>query len=111
MFERGEEHWRPIAPDERGRHMTFASALNAAFKDLTAERNAFFDRLADEWDRLFPDLPAKPGRYEDGKVFLYVRSAPVNFMMRPKLPMIRRKLAELPGAPRRIDLRLEIHSS
>lgn len=104
------ELWRPIAPDQRGRHKTLGSALDAALKDLIAERNDFFDSLADVWARLFPDIPAKPGRYEDGKIFIYVRNAALSFSVRPKLRMIARRLSELPGAPKRVDLRLEIHS-
>ncbi len=102
---------RAIEPDKRGRHKTFSSAIGAAFSDLTVERNAFFDSLADNWRRLFPDQPARPGRYEDGKIFLYVKNAPTLFLMRPRLPMIRRKLAALPGAPKKIDLKLEAHVS
>ena len=102
---------RAIEPDKRGRHKTFSSAIGAAFSDLTVERNAFFDSLADNWRRLFPDQPARPGRYEDGKIFRYVKNAPTLFLMRPRLPMIRRKLATLPGAPKKIDLKLEAHVS
>lgn len=107
VIENGEA-WRPTAPRERGRHATFSSALDAALADLARERNEFFDSLADVWPKLFPGLPARPGRYEDGAMYIYVPNAPTNFMVRPKLPMIRRKLAELPGAPKKIDLKLEI---
>ena len=96
---------------ERGRHKTIASAFEAAFRDLTTERNAFFDSLADRWQELFPDLPARPGRYEDGKIFIYVRNAPMAFLVRPRLRAIAAKLAALPGAPKKIDLRLEQHVS
>ena len=96
---------------ERGRHKTIASAFEAAFRDLTTERNAFFDSLSDRWQELFPDLPARPGRYEDGKIFIYVRNAPTAFLVRPRLRAIAAKLAALPGAPKKIDLRLEQHVS
>ena len=96
---------------ERGRHKTIASAFEAAFRDLTTEKNAFFDSLADRWQELFPDLPARPGRYEDGKIFIYVRNAPTAFLVRPRLRVIAAKLATLPGAPKKIDLRLEQHVS
>ncbi len=95
----------------RGRHRTFASAVGASFAGMIVERNKFFDTLADSWRRMFPDQPARPGRYEDGKIFIYVKNAPTLFLMRPRLPMIRRRLAELPGAPKKIELRLEAHSS
>ena len=95
---------------ERGRHKTVSSAFDAAFKDLTTEKNAFFDSLADNWKALFPALPAKPGRYEDGKVFIYVKNAPTSFVVRPRLKAIAARLAQLPGAPKKIELRLELHS-
>ena len=108
-FENGV-NWRPVAPDKRGRHKTTASAFDAAFKDLTTEKNPFFDSLCDNWKTLYPTLPAKPGRYEDGKIFIYVRNAPTSFVVRPKLRSIAARLAQLPGAPKKVDLKLEIHS-
>lgn len=95
---------------ERGRHKTVASAFDAAFRELTTEKNAFFDSLVDNWKALFPDVPATPGRYEDGKIFIYVKNAPTSFVIRPKLRTIAARLAQLPGAPKKIDLKLEIHS-
>ena len=107
-FENGV-NWKPLDPDKRGRHKTTQSAFEAAFRDLTTEKNAFFDSLVDNWQRLFPGLPARPGRYEDGKIFIYVRNAPLAFLVRPRLKAIAAKLAALPGAPKRVDLRLEQH--
>ena len=95
--------------EKRGRHKTTASAFEAAFKDLTTEKNDFFDSLVDNWKTLFPNLPARPGRYEDGKIFVYVKNAPTAFLVRPQLRTIAAKLATLPGAPKKIDLRLEQH--
>ena len=100
-----------MEPDKRGRHKTFGSAVGAAFADMIVEKNEFFDSLVDNWRRLFPDQPARPGRYEDGKIFIYVKNAPTLFLMRPRLPTIKRRLAALPGAPKRIELRLEAHAS
>ena len=95
---------------ERGRHKTMASAFDAAFKDLTTEKNPFFDSLCDNWKALFPDVPAHPGRFEDGQIFIYERNSPPTFVVRPKLRTIAARLARLPGAPVKVDLRLEIHS-
>lgn len=106
-FENGV-NWKPYAPEQRGRHATFASAVDAVAKDLAVERNDFFDSLADRWPALFPNCPARPGRYEDGKIILYVRSAPALFSFRPRLPAVKRALAALPGAPGRLVLILEI---
>ena len=107
-FENGE-NWRPIDPQLRGRHKTFLSALDAAFLDLKAERNGFFDSLPDCWSVLFPGLPARPGRYEDGKMVLYVKNSPMLYTVRMKLGDIKRKISSLPGAPEKVELRLEVH--
>ena len=104
------ENWEPAEPERRGRHKTFSSAVSAAVEDILRERNDFFDSLADRWAELFPGVPAVPGRYDGGIIFLYVRSAPILFSLRPKLRAMARRLAALPGAPKRVDLRLEIHS-
>ena len=102
-------NWRPIEPKSRGRFATFASAVEASVLALRVEHDEFFDTLVEMWPQLFPALPAVPGRKENGIIFLYVRSAPVLFSVRPRLPMIKRKLAALQGAPKRINLVLEIH--
>ena len=101
--------WEPEEPGRRGRHQSFAAAVSAAVDDMTRERNEFFDSLADRWQSLFPALAARPGRYADGRIILYVKSAPALFSIRPRLASVRRTLLALPGAPKRIDLSLEIH--
>ncbi len=107
-FENGI-NWKPTDPHLRGRHDSFASALTASVAALSVEHDVFFDSLVEKWPALFPDLPITPGRKENGMIFLYVRSAPILFSVRPRLPAIKRKLAALPGAPKRINLVLEIH--
>ena len=102
---------RAVEPEKRGRHKTFSSAVGAAFSDLIVQKNEFFDSLADNWRRLFPDQPARPGRDADGKIFLYVKNAPTLVLMRPRLPMIRRKLATLPVATEKQEERLEAHGT
>ena len=99
---------RATGLDERGRFSNFGGAIDEALKDLLVEKNEFFDLVADRWASLFPTLLAKPDRYEDGKIVIRVRSAPMLYAVRPKLRMVKAKLAELPGAPKKIDLRLEI---
>ena len=106
-FENGV-NWKPLAPNERGRYATFGAAGDAVARALAVEHNAFFDSLVDVWTTLFPNSPARPGRYDGGRIVLYVRSAPALFAFRSKLPAVKRKLAELPGAPKRLDLILEI---
>ena len=106
-FENGR-NWEPLDPALRGRHKSFSSAVEAAFAGFCRQSNPFFDSLADRWESLFPGLPAKPGRYEDGKIFLYVPNAALNYTVLHRLPQIKRALAALPDAPKRIDLHLEI---
>lgn len=96
---------------ERGRHATFQSALDAVFAKLTRETNPFYDRICAEWPTLFPDLAVRPGRFEGGIIFLYVRSAAALFAMRPKLRQIKSRLLALPGAPKKLEMRLEAHAS
>ena len=109
-FENGV-YWKPLDPDKRGRHKTAASAFDAAFKALSVERSDFYDSLVDNWKALFPGVPARPGRYENGRIYIYVKNAPTSYVVRPKLRAIAAKLAALPGAPKKVDLRLEIHVS
>ncbi|MBO6167899.1 MAG: hypothetical protein J6P13_06065 [Kiritimatiellae bacterium] len=103
--------WKPLEPENRLRHKSFASAAKAAIDDLTTVRDPFMDSLADLWASLFPGLPVKPGHVEDGTIFLYVPNAPTLFGMRPKLPAIKRRLAELPGAPKKCNVILQIKKS
>ena len=106
-FENGV-NWRPLEPQKRGLHSSFASAVDASFRDLTYIPDPFFDTLRDRWDDLFPSFPAKPGRREANRLFLYVKSAPQLFQVRPRLPAVKRTLAALQGAPRRLEVYLEI---
>lgn len=114
MIDDNNLYGKAVGLDRRGRHATFGKALDAALADLQgsmAEKNDFFDSLVDRWSTLFPTLKAVPGRYEDGIIFLSVRSAPLLFSVRSRLSAIRAKLAALPGAPKKITLRLEIHAT
>ena len=82
--------------------------------DLVKDRSPFFDEVCARWAELFPELKARPGKWVssgangEGKIFLNVGSAAGSFALRPKLPAIRRRLAELASAPRRFSLHVEI---
>jgi hypothetical protein len=101
---------KAIDVDKRGRHRSFSSSVDAVLLDMIREKNDFFDSLAEKWPSLFPGVPLRPGRYENGYIVLYVRSAPQLFSMRPRLKAIERTLASLPGAPKKLNIRLEVHS-
>ena len=110
-FGRVIPRYYPTEPEKRHRYSTFASAATAAIAELTVVHDPFVESLTAQWAQLFPGLPAKPGRFENGRLYLYVRTAALNFAVRPKLAAIRRTIAALPGAPKKLDVRLEIHSS
>ncbi len=90
------------------------SMFDGILNDLLVEKSAFFDAVCAQWKTLFPDLPAYPGRYADGHLFIYVRTSGQLFALRPKLPKIKKALMPLrassPDAPKRLYLNLEIHS-
>ena len=109
VFEDGID-WLPLEPEKRGRHATFRSAVEAAAREIAVVRDEFFDSIADRWSALFPGFSARPGRYADGKMVLYVKSAPHLFALKPQLPAVRRKLMSLAGAPKNLKLILEIRT-
>ena len=77
--------------------------------NLLIEKSPFFDQVCEQWPTLFPDSIAKPGRWQDGRLFLYVRTSGQLFSLRPKLTKIKKALAALPTAPKRFSVHLEIH--
>jgi hypothetical protein len=104
-------NWEPIDPEKRGQHATFSAAVSAALSSLTkSSEDDFLQTVVDEWPRLFPAIPAKPGRFANGILFLYVHSSTQVFSLRSRLPFIRRNLLALPGAPKKLTLRLEAHT-
>lgn len=82
--------------------------MDGLLANLLAVRNPFFDQVCERWKELFPDLPARPGRMQDGKLFLYVGTSGRLFGLRPKLRAIKATLAGLPAAPKRFSVHLEI---
>jgi len=83
--------------------------MDGILSRLMIEKSPFFDEVCEKWTGMFPDSVAKPGRWQDGRLFLYVRTSGQLFGMRPKLPRIRKALAALPTAPKRFAVNLEIH--
>ncbi len=83
--------------------------MDGLLANLLIEKSPFFDEVCEKWTGLFPDCVAKPGRWQDGRLFLYVRTSGQLFGMRSKLPKIRKTLATLPTAPKRFSVNLEIH--
>ncbi len=85
------------------------SVMEGIMTALMTEKSPFFDQVCDEWKTLFPDVAATPGRWQGGKLFVYVRSSAQLFALRPRLAKMRRALAALPTAPKRFSVHLEIH--
>jgi hypothetical protein len=82
--------------------------MDGLLATLLVEKSPFFDQVCEQWPTLFPDSVAKPGRWQDGRLFLYVRTSGQLFGMRPKLTKIKKALAALPTAPKRFSVHLEI---
>ncbi len=82
--------------------------MDGLLATLLVEKSPFFDQVCEQWPTLFPDIVAKPGRWQDGRLFLYVRTSGQLFGMRPKLTKIKKALATLPTAPKRFSVHLEI---
>ena len=97
------------APELRVKTPRVGLLLGTLVQELTHVHEPFFDTVCDHWPRLFPGFPAKPGRYQDGRLFLYVRTSGQVFSLRAKLPKVKRALTALPGAPKRFSVHLEIH--
>jgi hypothetical protein len=85
--------------------------MDGLLASMLIEKSPFFDEVCEKWMELFPDSAAKPGRWQDGRLFLYVRTSGQLFGMRTKLPKIKKALAALPTAPRRFSVNLEIHAA
>ena len=85
--------------------------MDGLLASMLIEKSPFFDEVCEKWMDLFPDSAAKPGRWQDGGLFLYVRTSGQLFGMRTKLPKIKKALAALPTAPRRFSVNLEIHAA
>lgn len=88
------------------------SVLGTLVDELTTVKEPFFDTVCERWKDVCPDVPARPGRYRDGRLFLYVGTSGLVFSLRPKLAKIKKRLLALPGAPaaRRLSLHLEVHA-
>lgn len=108
-FENGV-NWQPSEPESRGRFRKFSDAVAAVAKVIYLEQNPFFSQIVDNWAKLFPNLKARPYKYEADLLILAVRNAPTLFALRSKVAEIRRVLAALPNAPKKFRVKLEIHS-
>lgn len=91
------------------------SVLDAVIDGLNAEMHkeeaGFFDTVRESWPTMFPNLPMRPGRWQEGRIILYVANAGQSFAMRSRLPAIKKKLRELPNAPKKLTLIVEIHAA
>lgn len=83
--------------------------LQSLVEQMTEVHEPFYDTVCDNWAKLCPDFPGKPGRFREGRLFLYVRTSGLVFSLRSKLPKIKKLLMTLPGAPKRFTVHLEVH--
>ena len=85
------------------------AVMDSVARELYRDEARFFDRLREQWAELFPGCPARPGRWQEGKLVLYVATAGQSFALRPKLPTMKRRILALDGAPKgRFALLVEI---
>lgn len=85
--------------------------LETVVAKLIEVKEPFFDTVCTNWSTACPDFPARPGRYRDGHLFLYVRTSGQVFGLRSKLPKVKKALQGLPGAPKRLTVHLEVHGT
>jgi len=80
-------------------------SLKGVLDALLSVPNTFFDKITSEWKSMFPDVCAKPVRFEEDahtfKLILSVANAGMSFSLRPQMPRIRRTLKTLDGAPKK----------
>ena len=88
---------------------SMGNLMDGLLANLLVEKSPFYDQVCEQWPTLFPDCVAKPGRWQDGRLFLYVRTSGQLFSLRTKLSKIKKTLATLPAAPKRFSVNLEIH--
>ena len=85
------------------------AAMDSVAREIYRDEARFFDRLREQWAELFPGCPARPGRWQEGKLVLYVATAGQSFALRPKLPAMKKRILALDGAPKgRFVLLVEI---
>ena len=85
------------------------AVMDSVAREIYRDEARFFDRLRERWAELFPECPARPGRWQEGKLVLYVATAGQSFALRPKLPAMKRRILALDGAPKgRLVLLVEI---
>ena len=84
--------------------------LDGIVTDLLVENSPFFDEVCEKWTCLFPEIAARPGRWQDGRLFLYVGTSGQLFALRPRLAKMKKTLSALATAPKRFSLHLEIHA-
>ena len=98
------------APETRVAVPRVGSLLDALVAGLTEKKEPFFDMVLENWKTICPDFPGRPGRFQDNRLFLYVRTSGQVFSLRTRLPKIRKLVAALPGAPKRFTVHLEVHA-
>ena len=96
-------------PETRARIPAVGEAFQSVLRAIEAcASSSFADAVSGRWNEIFPGIRARPSRMAGNILFLAVRSSPALFALRPRLPGIRKKLAEFPDAPQGLDVKLEV---
>ena len=108
----GKERFPVYGLDSRGRHKSFASAVSSASGEIAGliAAHPFDQTIADNFKRLFPDIPAWPGVYDENSGYfqIMVKTPGALFMLRPKLRQMAAALRKLPGCPKGFKVTLQI---
>lgn len=99
-------------PQMRNKLQQLGDKLDGTLNELMAQMypkaKTFFESVAEEWSQLFPQIAARPVRYENDYLILAVASPAVMFSVRPKCRKIKETLLAMPGAPKKLTIKLEI---
>ena len=99
---------RPVQPEGT----LLDAAMESMQREIYKDEARFIDLLREQWTTLFPGSPARPGRWQSGKLVLYVSTAGQSFAIRPKLPAMKKRILALEGAPKgRFPILVEIHAA
>jgi hypothetical protein len=96
------------AKEFRRKIASVGSCLDGLVANLLKEQSPFFDEIVEKWSSLFPDIPAKPKEWTDGKLILGVPTSGQLFVVRSRLALIRRTLNTLSTVPKKWTIILKI---
>lgn len=96
------------AKEFRRKMGSVGACLDGLVANLLKEQSPFFDEVVEKWEGLFPDIPATPKEWVDGKLILHVPTSGQLFSVRAKLASIRKVLQTFATVPKKWTIHLKI---